>query len=55
MIILPGQKRGKTKIEDMKITWEIDPPQQKLIIRIKMAVIALINKIKNEKKYSKHK
>ena len=49
MIILPGQKRGKTKIEDMKITWEIVPPKPKLIIRIKMAVIALINKIKNEK------
>lgn len=49
MIIMPGQKRGKTKIEDMKITWEIDPPQTKLIKRIKMAIIALINKIKNGK------
>lgn len=49
MIIIPGQKKGKTKIEDMKIIWEIDPPKPKLIIRIKIAVIALINKIKNEK------
>ena len=47
MIILPGQKRGKTKIEDMKITWEIDPPKPKLINRIKIAIIASINKIKN--------
>lgn len=49
MIILPGQKRGKTKIEDMKITWEIDPPKPKLINRIKIAIIASINKIKNGK------
>lgn len=49
MIIMPNQKRAKTKIEDIKVVWEIDSPQQKLIIRIKMAVIALINKIKNEK------
>ncbi len=46
---MPNQKIGKTKIEDIKVVWEIDPPQQKLIIRIKMAVVALINKIKNEK------
>ena len=27
---MPNQKIGKTKIEDIKVVWEIDPPQQEL-------------------------
>jgi hypothetical protein len=49
MIKMPGDRLEKKRIEDINLTFEIDPPQPKLKDRIKSAFQSFINKFKTPK------
>lgn len=47
---MPGDRLEKKRIEDINLTFEIDPPQPKLKDRIKSEFQSFINKFKTPKK-----